>query len=71
MCAPAVSSFALVPGSSVLKMEPKSLFTFWYVDVSASFFFWSSSSITAMSFDLSVLDDLLLLHQILVLCPPP
>ena len=40
------SSLAEVPGSSMLKMEPKSWFTFSHVTWSASLFFSSSSLIT-------------------------
>mmetsp|Transcript_8273 Transcript_8273/g.16703 ORF Transcript_8273/g.16703 Transcript_8273/m.16703 type:complete len:220 (-) Transcript_8273:2882-3541(-) len=52
-CPSGGSSFAAVPGSSVLKMLPKSELTFFQVRVSSVFFFSSSSRITDSIFFLS------------------
>ena len=48
------SSLAVVPGSRVLKMEPKSPVTFSHVTFRASFFFSSNSPMTASILDLSL-----------------
>jgi len=61
------SSLALVPGSSVEKIDPKSLLTFCHVVLSASVFFSSSSAITASILALSFSIIFFFVFQILEL----
>jgi len=59
------SSLALVPGSSVEKIDPKSLLTFCHVVFSASVFFFVEFSNYSLNLSLIILNDLFLVLQIL------